>query len=433
MQKLLTALLLTLILGSSLPAAHAQEADMAYFASFEGLNRVFARSWMAPIPDVGSGGQVSPVASPESSPVATPETQSTIGALSIFVFLFDSDDNAADGWQRIDADLQKTVLQDSRAPMTDDLPLEGMGDQARGYMGDLTFDGITTTHTFATVQDGPFVYSLSGMFSDTDSVDFMQSYISSLIAGRMDRMVEQYHPDGSSRGGLWHKLNTVEPAMPDGSTVTDFIVYPMEATPMASAEPMTYRMQSGNLANIEGIQDVHGITYQRGDVTSTPDPNETGIFRITTWIMAFDSDQNASNAVSPLANVLTQPINVNATSNSTTQSNDILTTSTTQTGSILDNSLPPGRATVHVRQEQSTVYVVAVYAVDEDPAPIAKDLAQQMIDTPASNEPETSGTDGTMEGGVWARFPVAGDPLLGDTVPVKSVQPVGQPPATPGS
>lgn len=374
-----------------------------------------------------------------STPAATPVTPPQIDSLSVFVFLFDSDDNAATGWERLDTDLQKTIKQDSRAPMGQDLPLDDIGSQARGYTGELTINNITTIHTFATVQDGPFVYSITGMFSGEDGTALTQTWAEALVAAPMDRMTEQFNPDGTSRGGLWHKLNAVQPEMPEDSSVTDFLVYPMEnATPMASVKAVTLSMQSGNLADIPGIQAAHGVTYEQGGTAATPVADsatpiagQSGVVRISTWIMTFDSEQSASNAVSPLANTLSYPVNVNSSSIAQSQSNGVLLTSSVQSGTIIDRALPEGLATINVQQVESTVYAVAIFTTDGDPAPIAQDLVQYMIDTPASDAEESVNSDGTAEGGIWDRFPQPGDPLLDDTVPVRTAQPAIQASSTP--
>jgi hypothetical protein len=243
MRRWLTALLLPILLCASLPTAHAQQGDMEYFASFDGLERVIAKAWAAPITDTEPDSRTTPVVAgrAEATPVATPVPHASAGieALSIFVYLFDSDVHAAAGFDRIDADLRKTVLGDPRAPMNEDLPLDGLGDQARAYMGELSMGDVTVEFTFATVQDGPFVYSLSGMFSGPNSAEVTRDFAQQLIDAKMDRMTEQYDQAGGSRGGLWSKLHGVQPDMPAGSTVIDFIIYPMpEATPAAALEAL---------------------------------------------------------------------------------------------------------------------------------------------------------------------------------------------------
>ncbi len=168
------------------------------------------------------------------------------------------------------------------------------------------------------------------------------------------------------------------------------------------------------MGELDNIQDAHGVTYQREDTSGA------GVFLIDSWILSFDTPQEASDAVRPFADILSESINAMATSNSRSSVNNTVVTSSVQAGSIEDDSLPAGNATINIQQIGSTVYGVVAYAVDQDPGPTAENIVQQMIDAPASSEAEVIHPDGTAQGGIWARFPSAGDPLLGDTVPVVS-------------
>lgn len=231
MQRLFVTILLSLFLGMH-PAAHAQRGDMVHFARFEGLERVIARSWFTPIP--GAEPIASPAASPVATLAATPLPEANVVSLSVFVYLFQTDENAAAGFERIDADLREIRDSDSRAPMEEYLPLDGVGDRANGYMGEIEQDDGTLTHTFVTVQDGPFVYSISGVFTNAAPESLTREYAGALVASQMDRMKEQFDKDGSSRGGMWSKLNGVQPDMPSGSIVNDLIIYPMPESAMAA-------------------------------------------------------------------------------------------------------------------------------------------------------------------------------------------------------
>jgi hypothetical protein len=111
--------------------------------------------------------------------------------------------------------------------MEDVLPLDGIGDRANGFTGELAQGASTHTFTFATVLDGPFVYSISGMFTGKNGLALTRDYADALVGAPMDRMNEQFDRHGRSRGGLWSKLNGVQPEMPPGSNVVDFLVYPM--------------------------------------------------------------------------------------------------------------------------------------------------------------------------------------------------------------
>jgi hypothetical protein len=221
-------LITTLLLAASLHAS-AQQGDLEYFESLDGLQRVIARSWSAPFPGMepADAAIASPAATPAATPAAATGADAGIMNISIFVYFFDSDETAAAGYERIDADLARTREVDRRAPMEDVLPLDGIGDRANGFMGELAQGDTTYTFTFGTVLDGPFVYSISGMFAGDNGPELTRDYLGAMVGAPMDRMAEQYDCHGRSRGGLWSKLNGVQPSMPEGSGVADFVVYPM--------------------------------------------------------------------------------------------------------------------------------------------------------------------------------------------------------------
>jgi hypothetical protein len=413
MRQSLTVLLLAVLLGSPLHVLHAQEADAAYFKSIEGLESIVLRSWMAPMLGVAS-----------TQDEGTPTTEVGLGSpsgtalLSIFVYQFDSPENAAEGWQMLDADLQKIMRQDANAPMTEDIPLDGMGEQAKGYLGEITSGDVPLITTFATVQDGEYVYSLMGQFIDVNGAEETREIVRALIDAPAGTAEESYNLGGTSSGGLWEKLSGVGPVLLDNSVITDLIIYPTtKSAPSASAreetleEPLT---DIETVSELDNIQDAHGVTYRREGTSGA------GVFLIDSWILSFDTPQEASDAVRPFANILSESINVMATSNSRSSTNNIVVTSSVQAGSIEDDLLPAGNATINIQQIGSTIYGVAAYAIDQDPGPTAEDVVQQMIDAPASSDEEVIHPDGPAQGGIWARFPSADDPLLGETIPVVS-------------
>lgn len=229
--------ILSATLGAAASPARAQRGDMIHFAEFDGLERVIARSWLAPM--ALPADAASPVAaSQDATPLATPETGPAIRSLSVFIYFFRTDENAADGYKRIDDDLTDTRENDANAPMEDELAIDGVGDLANGYSGVMMQGDATLTFTFATVQAGPFVYSLSGIFEGQGDNGLTRQFAEALVSSRMDRMAEQYDPDGGSRGGIWSMLNAVQPGMPEGSIVTDFEIYPM---PESTSRPTTRR------------------------------------------------------------------------------------------------------------------------------------------------------------------------------------------------
>ncbi len=424
MRRLLP-LLLALLVAAPLSLAHAQEGDMAYFEEFDGLERIIARSWMAPVTyestqaeTITVGDEGTPPTSVrivEPSPVATPDREPGVGMLSIFVYLFDSDENAASGFERIDAALLDQHERDPRAPIVDELQLEGLGDQARGYTGDLTTGDVTATYVFATVQDGPFVYSFTGTLVGLDATGFSVDTAESLIAAPMDRMVEQYDQQGNSRGGLWSKLNAVEPQLPEASTVIDLIVYPMEE--MATPQPSVFdppALDLDNPGSIDGLATIDHASFVRPG-GATPVAGEGGVFRIDAWVLTFDTTDAAVDAVNPLATALGEPFAITSGRGSVQGHGDKTATTDIREGHISDRSLPNGSGIVSVLQREEVVYAVVVYATDGNPDPVADRVMRGM--TGASTVPPQE------------RLPEAGDEALEGLVPVETATPV----ATPGT
>lgn len=408
MPRALRALLIaTLLLSSPLHVA-AQVGDVAYFESFDGLQRIVARSWMAPMTmttesrswELDEQGTPIPGTLQVSTPAATPAPQSGVGMLAIFVYLFDSDDNAADAWDRLDADLQKTVERDPRAPMMEDLPLEETGDQARGYMGDLTTEHVTVRHTFATVQEGPFVYSITGMFSGVDAAGLTRDYAEALVGAPMDRMAEQFSPDGTSRGGIWSKLNGVQPEMPEGSMVGDLEIWPIPEG--AIEEPAALSMD--DIAAFPGVESIAGVTYLPEDAEAP------GPARIEAWIVETNSVESGSIAVYAVADALGAPIAVIASENAIESDGDKVLVA--HEGFVTDDAMPEGNASVVVQQVGTTIYAAVVYAPDDTTRRIADNVIASMMDAPADGE-------------VHERFPQEGDGVLRGLVPADTL------PATP--
>lgn len=418
MPRLLRILLIATLFLTPAAGGAAQGGDAAYFESLDGLQRVVARSWMAPvtvivleerIQDLDEQGTPIPGTLVISTPAASPAPSSGVAMLSIFVFLFDSDANAMAGWKRLDSDLQEMVRRDPRAPMMEDLPLGSIGDQARGYMGNLETDAVTTYHTFATVQSGPFVFSIAGTFAGTDGADLTRQYAGSLASAPMDRMAEQYSPDGTSRGGIWSTLNAVQPALPEGSSVTDLEIWPLPEG--AAREPAAVTMDE--IGTLPGVEDIAGTTY-------LPDQGVAGVgpSRIDAWIIETSSVEDGSLLIYAVADALGEPIAVIGSENGFEGSGEETEVRVALEGFVTDDAMPEGNASVVVRQVGTTIYVAVVYAPNDMTRKVADNVVQAMIDAPDS---------GPLEG----RFPEAGDGVLRGLVPAGPLP--ATPVATPGA
>lgn len=397
MRRLLTALLLTLLVTSA-PLAHAQDVTVTGFEPPEGLDRAAARIWMAPITmvSVEGGGMFNedgtPIAEWRERPVATPEPQSGIGQFMAAIFLFDGDENAAAGFHLIDAETREDLRRDPRSPEMKDLPLDGIGDQATGFIGQLTEENITVDYSFAIVQDGPFVYQIFGMTGGIDAVSLVEDTAETLVGAPMNRMAEQYDPDGGSRGGIWSKFDGVQPDMPEGSDIFDLIIYPEPlATPDASI-PDFPRLDLDDPNSIGGLESIDQVTYTDG-TGATPAADAAGVFRIDAMILEFDSPEAADAAVIALGNTLIEPFGITSGGGGVETEGEETIRTESYEGYIDDRSLPAGNGVVLIRQEGPVVAAVVVYAVDEDPRSLAEAILPILLERgfPTEGEPMLQG------------------------------------------
>lgn len=399
MRRLLAVLLLTALVTSA-PLAHAQEVTVTGFDPPEGIERAIGRWWMAPMTTVQtSGGAIlnedgTPVAEWRERPVATPtlDTPSGIGMFVVSVLLFDKDENAAAAFDLFDEDLQEDFRRNPRTPVMQDLPLDGIGDQAIGYIGEVTQDDITLTYAFATVQDGPFVYHLISESAGIDAVGLMQESAEAMVTAPMNRMAEQYDRDGGSRGGIWSKFDGVQPGMPEGSDIFDLIIYPEPlATPDASI-PDFPRLDLDDPNSIAGLESIDQVTYTDG-TGATPAADAAGVFRIDAMILEFDSPEAADAAVIALGNTLIEPFGITRGGGGVETEGEETIRAESYEGYIDDRSLPAGNGVVLIRQEGPVVAAVVVYAVDEDPRSLAEDILPILLERgfPTEGEPMLQG------------------------------------------
>jgi hypothetical protein len=379
-RRLLTVLLLTVLVTSTpLAQAQAQDVTVTDFDPPEGIERAIGRWWMAPMTTVQtSGGAIlnedgTPVAEWRERPVATPtlDTPSGIGMFVVSVLLFDKDENAAAAFDLFDEDQQEDFRRNPRMPAMEDLPLNGIGDQAVGYIGEITQENITITYAFTSVQDGPFLYYVVSESAGIDPVGLMQETAEALVDAPMNRMAEQFDPDGGSRGGLWSKLDGVQPEMPEGSTINDVVIYPEpEATPDASI-PNFPRLDLDNPDTIAGLESLERLTYTDG-TGATQASDDPGVFRIDAMILTFDSAETARAATMPLGNTLIEPFGIIRGGSGVEGMGEESIRTESYEGFIEDRSLPAGNCTVLIRQEGPVVVAVVVYAIVDDPYPVAE-------------------------------------------------------------
>lgn len=375
-------------------------AGMGPLYTFNGLQRIVAREWIAPFASTDGS-------SPE------PVTEAAL-LLSVVVYEFDAFDKAAQGWRQVHDGLPRTG--------GESIPLESMGDQVQGFMGTVQLPGQTLTFAYATVQDGPFVYSITGELVGLDATQETRDIVEMLLATEPGAGEERYDPRGASSGGLWDILGAVSPTVAPATTVADLILFPLPATSDPDVSSTGEEGDSVSTSDvygfgmIEGIRSIHGITFLPEDATVQP---ASGTFRIETWILPFVNAEQASDAVDPVGEALAGSIGVQARARQQASTNGVTTTNLSLAGSIQDAALPDGMRGASIQQAGDTIYAVLVYSSDGNPADVASRIAEQMANTPAGASPATVLPDGSVTGGVWDRFPRAGDPLLDGLQPAE--------------
>lgn len=267
------AILTTLLALAIATPASAQQGDADWFASFAGLDRVVSRTWTW-----------SPPATPPPATV-TPAGEPVPATLAVFLYVFDSDDHAATGWQRLEDERERMLTSDPNAPAPEPLDLDSIGDQAAGGRGTVPLPGQPIATGFATVRNGPYVASIAVQTPDNDAASLTVDAANAFAGSRPNRTAETFNPDGTSSGGIWAMLNAIDPPVPN-PRVVDLQIYPQEAAPPAST-PM---------APIVDVPSLPGIRF--GGIRSylNLDGVDTPALLLTTQLLAFDSDRHAGEA-----------------------------------------------------------------------------------------------------------------------------------------
>ena len=95
-------------------------------------------------------------------------------------------------------------------------------------------DSGTSTVLQAVVQDGEYVYGVFGIAISVDPTSAVESLLTTMLENEVSDDAEMFHEDGTSLGGLWAKLPSVEEIQAIGSDLTnieDQMVTPEAGTP----------------------------------------------------------------------------------------------------------------------------------------------------------------------------------------------------------
>jgi len=219
------ALMALLMLGMATAPIAAQDADPAEgtdFKDLEGIQKAYTRSF-----------SVDFMAMMES---ATPDAQpSGWFVLTTMVLEFDSEDNARAGSELLLKELENTDMGDSGATLEDaelDVDFDYTAKQAVTEE-----EGMSSVVLMATAQDGNYLYVVIGITFGDDPAATTSSVLTTMKETEASDDEEMFHEDGTSMGGLWAKLPTVDQVQaeaPSLTQATDEIAYPEgEGTPAA--------------------------------------------------------------------------------------------------------------------------------------------------------------------------------------------------------
>src|SRR5699024_3824664 len=140
--------------------------------------------------------------------------------------------------------------------------------------------------------------------------------------------------------------------------------------------PQAPKLDLDDPGSITGLATIGHANYtQPGG--ATPAPDQPGVFRIDAWILIFDSEDEARTGETALENTLIEPFGIIGGGTSQT-GNAEATIAHWDEGYIDHRSLPPGNGIVYMLREQDTVYAAVVYAIDDDPRPVAEDIIHAM-------------------------------------------------------
>jgi hypothetical protein len=166
-----------------------------------------------------------------ATPGAEPSMPTGIVGIGGVIIEFDSDDNAAVAFEKLQEDMlsDETFSEDSEVA---EFELDA-GDQSTAYAGTYETDGQLSEDDLALVQAGNAVYVVYASGIETDVQPVVTAFVQHLIDAEGSGAGE-FNEDGTSTGGLWDKFPADDDELVAGLITYDAIVYPQpETTPEA--------------------------------------------------------------------------------------------------------------------------------------------------------------------------------------------------------
>lgn len=439
-----TILRSVLLLALLLPASTAaQSGDASWLESLDGLETGIGRAWMGEITfsetytETEYNDQGTPVheISMLTEDAATPEVtdQHRTMMLSVFVFQFDTEENAAAGLEKLNDEQIAQHRRDPRSPAVNEFETD-LGDASHGWQGELELPTIDNTGNlklsvvYLMVQDGDLVYQLSGQFLPGYGEDISRGVIADMIAAETGEKEPVFEPNGGSTGGLWEKLNVVDVPFPDGMMTFDLQIWPMDPNAVQGQSVIMPQVDLNALDQLPGITQGWYASYGEDDLD--PDSTPEGVFSVEVWVLEFDTIDNAMATAFAIQDPLLAPLGIiGGESAGATGEREEVTLYMNGTGFVRDRSLPEGDAAYIIVVEETTVYVVRVYANGPAPLAVGRDVIDHALQTPVG---ESAQDDATATGGGWDRLPGSGTDLV-HSLELRDHQYITPGPATPSA
>ena len=425
----------------------AQSGDATWLNNMGGLESGIGRSWMAPITFTGihtvqelnaEGTPISETTWREeasSTPVISEKMQTQL--VSALIFEYDTTENAEHGIDLFYEAQLDQISRDPRSPATNEFDADDLGDTVYGSEGTYeveNFDGTAGEWAvvYLLVQQDNLVYQVFGQYLPGNHIDLATGVARQMIEADPGSEDPMYDMNGKSTGGLWEKLNAVDIAMPEESTVADLQVYPPADDAVMGDSVVVPQIDLENLQAVPGLQGSWHVIYAPDDsgvMTATPNVIPDGVFNIELWVMEFDDPTFATATAISMSNSLMEPLGIVSSEGGGIDTSGI---TMVNSGFVRDRSIPEGDAATVVVADGTTVYAARVYANGPAPTPVARDLVQGMIAAEPGDAAESvSGNDAS--GGVWDVFPQPGDDRLHglEPVSVRFTEPSLEPMSTP--
>lgn len=196
---------------------------------------------------------------------------------------------------------------------------------------------------------------------------------------------------------------------------------------MATAGPLAARQAEPPspdevAASLDGLQTMYGrmVTYDFS--APAPDDQEASWLVIGTYVLAFDSEENAVAAMAPLSEQ--GPITAFAMQMDGAPVEEVeldIEAEHTALQVQSEDGDDIGTLLQVVVQDGEHLYLAFGMNLDSDPAPKITALLTTMLEGEAGDEPEQHNADGTSTGGLWDLLPTVDD-LQADATELTAVE-----------